>query len=214
MNLAQVFKRECVKIYGKCKTCFPCPDMFTALIDVDRELFCPILSSYENLKDWNLPTIAIVLESPHKFEYDDNGLPIGPARGTSGQHISSGLIKKHLKKYEIHGRYKLLLIEAISFQCSNATNLKEKRNADKRDDLFKCVWERGGKKDFETRLKMYKPKYVINSCTGHMKNIDSKKTLNSLVQDVIDKVCAKIEKFYSSHPSSPQFLKTIMKKRG
>lgn len=208
MNLADIFEQECTRIYGKCNTCYPCPDMFTALIDVDRNLFCPILSSYENLKDWNLPTIAIVLESPHKFEYDDNGLPIGPARGPTGVNIGSCLIK-HLKGFSLEAdQYKVLLVEAISYQCSNGLPVDQDEKPKKKDILFERIWNLGGQTDFEKRIRLYKPEIVINSCTGGEDGIESRKNsslLNSLVQRSIDCVCLDAQKFYSSHPSSKHF---------
>lgn len=208
MRLARLFKRECIRIYGSCNTYYPCPDMFTALIDVGRDIFCPILSSYKNLKDWNLPTIAIILESPHKFEYDYNGLPIGPARGPTGVNIRSCLIK-HLKGFNLEAdQYKVLLVEAISYQCSNGLPVDQDEKPKKKDILFERIWNSGGCRSFEERLRLYKPTIIINSCTGGTSGIESRTlstSLNALVQRSIDGVSPGIRKFYSSHPSSKHF---------
>lgn len=208
MNLAQVFKRECIKIFGKCNTCFPCPDMFTALIDIERNLFCPILSSYNNLKDWLLPTLIMVLESPHKNEFDENGLPLGPARGSTGANIRSYLIN-HLKNVGLErGQYKLLLVEAVSYQCSNGLPIDQSEQPKKKDLLFEKIWNSGGRQSFEARIRLYRPTIIVNSCTGGASGIESRATsrlLNVLVQNSIDTICPNIPKFYSSHPSSKWF---------
>ena len=200
MNLVQVFKRECVRIYGSCNTCYPCPDMFVGLVDKDKNLFCPLLTSYKNLKDWELPTIAIVLESPHIREYDFNGCPIGPAQGRTGTCLKQYIIKI-LESQNIRGQYKLLLIEAVSFQCSNGG---EKINHTSRNQLFKIVWKCGGKRDFLSRIKLYKPQILINACTGGKKGISKSGSLNYLVQQSLEKLTAEnssCQLFYSNHPS-------------
>lgn len=203
MDLKTIFEQACIKEFGSCNTSKPCPDTFFAIIDLRvKGSYSLTLCSYQEFCDSPLDTIGLILESPHIAEYDANGNPIGPAQGRTGRNIVNFLIR-HLNSIKLPRRkYKLRLIEAVSFQCSNGTNLKEKENALKRDDVFKTVWQHGGKDDFKERMEMYCPEIVINSCTGGMKNIDSGETLNSLVQKAINSLrCLQGKKlYYSVHP--------------
>ena len=118
-------------------------------------------------------------------------------------------LKNHLKNNNFcSGCYKLLLVEAISYQCSNGNSLyNNKKNQKRRDDMFKMMWLCGGMKYFEKRMRLYKPNVVINSCTGGFgeSSSGSNQTLKSLVQKSIDRVCLKSKMFCSSHPSSRWF---------
>lgn len=84
----------------------------------------------------------MVLESPHEKEYNSNGKPLGPALSTTGKNISEHLeeiLSDAIKNNVISipdGDYSLLLIEAVSYQCSNAQSLKIKANKDDRDKVL------------------------------------------------------------------------------
>ena len=208
MCLARFFKRKCIRLYGSCNRCRSCPDMFVGLINLNQNSFHTILVPYGKLQKCDLPLIVMVLESPHKSEYSIDGFPIGPARGRTGDNIKLYL-KNHLKNNNFFpGCYKLLLVEAISYQCSNGNSLyNNKKNQKRRDDMFKMMWLCGGMKYFEKRMRLYKPNVVINSCTGGFgeSSSGSNQTLKSLVQKSIDRVCLKSKMFCSSHPSSRWF---------
>lgn len=208
MRLTRVFKRKCVQIYGSCNTCHPCPDMFVGLINLNHGKFYSILKPYRTLQKCDLPLIVMVLESPHKQEYSTKGFPIRPARGRTGENIKLNLVN-HLKNKIPSGWYKILLVEAISYQCSNGKCLNNNgKNKKRRDNLFRIMWLCGGMRFFEKRLLSYRPKIIINSCTGGsdgMKSDAGALFLNSLVQKSINKICLDSQKFYSSHPSSKWF---------
>lgn len=206
MSLSSIFIQTCKNEFGICNISKPCPDMFFAIVDLSgKGSYSMKLCSYQEFCDFPLDTIGLVLESPHIAEYDTNGNPIAPAQGKTGRNIANFLIK-HLNSIKLpKKKYKLLLIEAVSFQCSNGSNLKQ--NAAKRDNVFKTVWINGGEDNFIARLQLYNPNIIINACTGGMKNINSGKTLNSLVQQAINSLqCCQAKKlFYSVHPSSFHF---------
>ncbi|MDY6265281.1 MAG: hypothetical protein SPM09_12805 [Fibrobacter sp.] len=201
MSLAQFFKRECIRIYGSCNTYYPCPDMFVGVIDTRKNVLRPLIVPFGCLNNCELSTIGIILESPHKKEFDGNGFPIGPARGSTGTGIKNYLIPI-LKKKSIEGKYKVLLIESVSYQCSNG---EESIDHAKRNRLFKRIWENGGESDFIARLKLYKPYCLINACSGGKKQIVNKKrsSLNYLVhQSILQNFPNNtLRLFYSDHPS-------------
>lgn len=192
---------------GICRTQIPCPDTYFAFIDLVAGSFR--LCSFQEFRDSILDTIVVVLESPHIAEYDANGYAIAPAQGRTGRNIEHFLIR-HLSAIRLpKKKYKLRLMEAVSYQCSNGTNLRQ--NAAKRDSVFKMVWSNGGEDDFKARLQMYSPDVIINACTGGIKNIDSGVALNSLVQQAINSLHCFQGKmlYYSVHPCSSHFKKCM-----
>lgn len=201
MDLSDVFEHACKDEFGSCNTRNPCPDVFFAIIDLrGKKPHSFKLCSFREFSDSFLDEIDMVLESPHIAEYDANGNAIAPAQGRTGRNIEKLLIR-HLNAVRLpKKRYKLRLIEAVSYQCSNGANLKQE--AAKRDCVFKTVWQNGGEDDFKTRLQMYSPNVVINACTGGIKNINSGATLNSLVQQAINSLSSLQGKrlYYSVHP--------------
>ena len=184
MSLIDEFKNSCKSIYGKVSTSKKCPDQYVMYLDLDYDKpIIDILCSNKKqrsaqyiseIENQNCSTIAVVLESPHIKEFYPNGNPIGPAMGKTGENISKYLLPI-LKKEKIKGKYKVILVEAVSFQCSNG---ESPINSQNRDKVFRYTWKNGGEKDFLQRLNSYNPEIVINACTGGIGKIHSKKTLN------------------------------------
>lgn len=213
MFLDKVFTNANRDLFGLCNSFRPCPDMFCAIVDLDKNVFTPILKSWRNFRKVDLKTIAIVIESPHKREYGLGGIPIAPARGTTGRNLKNYLIK-HLHSLGLfEGVYKVLLIEAVSFQCSNGCNLRKKENSEKRDLVFNTVWNNGGREAFKKRIKKYSPDVLINACTGGLGNIDSGTSLNSLVQQAICELEAykSATIYYSVHPCCRHYKNCMTK---
>ena len=218
MSLSDVFKTSCEKIYGNVNNLQECPDQYVMYIDLQYQK--PIIdiicsnktqrsSKYiSNISNQDAQVVVIILESPHINEFDQNGAPIGPAMGKTGENISNYILNV-LKKHYSDGKYKIMLMEAVSYQCSNG---EPKINGQKRDTVFKDVWVNGGEDDFKVRLKSYHPDIVINACTGGVRKIDSQSTLNSLVDSAVRKLGFK-NYYYSSHPSSYWFgIKRMIKR--
>lgn len=135
----------------------------------------PKISERKNISDILNPdadtgVIILVLESPHKDEYDDQKNPIGPANGKTGNHINKYLVSilnnavGYLKP--IYPKYDLILLNAIQYQCSLGVDPLIYRDA-----MFLCLWEQEKyKDDFNKRLKeiilKYNERYLlINGCT-------------------------------------------------
>lgn len=226
MCLSQIFKKACEKYYvGKeCLRADPCHDEFVAIIDlsindfrinniVTNKIdgnFLPRSNYIRNaIKNYSLPVIIFVLESPHIDEYDISNKVIGPAMGVTGRNIKDNIIKKLGKLTLKNQQYRLILVEAVSYQCS----MGEKIDTERRDMVFKEVWDQGGREDFINRIKKYNPEIIINGCTGGKNKIDSKNTLNSIVQDALDENFEDIDKYYCSHPCSYWFIFSNLIKR-
>lgn len=202
MTMIDAFKQACIDEYSVENPILkPVPDMYRALIDVGTECYYPILSKYEDFKDYPCETIGMVLESPHVYEFDNNREPIAPARSRTGFNLKRYLAKHLRDAHFADGFYKLLLIEAVPYQCSCGRDLKNHENARHRDNVFKAVWNHYGKSSFEKRMKKYSLDYIINACTGGKDEIHSADSLNGLVQQSLNSLFPERIKYYSNHPS-------------
>ncbi|WP_264229574.1 hypothetical protein [Acholeplasma laidlawii] len=212
--LSNFFESSCENVYGKCNTNEACEDQLVAIIDMKEKRIvtgniihnntCEIRPEIDSSIFSDSKTIVIVLESPHKKEYY-NKKSIGPARGTTGKNINNHIVDilKQSKLEEV--LYKLYLVEAVSYQCSNGEDPIDK---DKRDLVFKEVWKNGGKEDFISRMNDLQPDVIINSCTGGINMINSGDRLNKLVDNELKNLCKdNIKCFDTAHPSSYWFWK-------
>lgn len=161
--------------------------------------------------------IVIVLESPHRNEYDEKGEPLRPAMGTAGVNLKSKLIgimnrNGELKKVLNKETYNLWLVNAVQYQCSFGLKPIQK---EMRNFVFRVLWKEL-KEDFLIRLKNLEPIVVINLCTGGKKVIEdilgnknsslSETPLNLLVHKAIKEIFDnKLLYLYGSHPSSSYF---------
>ncbi|MCY4560054.1 MAG: hypothetical protein OXF79_27580 [Chloroflexi bacterium] len=150
-------------------------------------------------------TIALLLESPHKDEFDSNDSPIAPAQGTTGTNIHEYF--EHIINIEI-GRFNFVTQEAgliicnpIPFQTSlhmiHSGILKCKDKL--KEDIWKALWEETCvREDFRSRIKNYKPDLVINACTGGSKegSLNDKVTCYLKSTEICENICR------INHPSS------------
>ena len=162
------------------------------------------------IKDY--PVIALVLESPHKKEFELNKI----ASSFTGKNINKYFLinlyyflsfntfedciynKKNIMIED--GIYKLILINPIQYQCSLGL-----KNSIYKNDIFKECWkDKSFKNDFIKRLTKSKPTLIINCCTGQENgNVSG---LQKLVQNEIDKNFKQINRLYGYHPSSKHFV--------
>ena len=111
--------------------------------------------------------ILIVLESPHKNEFKGIDGHIAPAIGKTGKYLNdyfNNIIKDKLGD----GKYKVILSNAIQYQCSLGVNTNIFR-----DRIWIKLWlMEDFDKYFIKRLEKYKPDAIINLCTkgGHEKD--------------------------------------------
>lgn len=217
------FKKRCLDKYNKCNTIKPCPDQYVATVNLRGNFLEDDVITINNaeyserdvhmikhIKQKKIDTVALILESPHKDEYDTYGNPIGPAMNVvTGRNIRNNIldILSSINTSSLSTKVKILLVEAVSYQCSNGVT---PINEIYRDDVFKYVWNHGGRKDLINRLKYYKPKMIINACTGLTKDIESDKSLNGLVQKAINDFddSNSCLLYYTGHPCSCWFNKS------
>lgn len=121
--------------------------------------------------------IVVLLESPHKDEYDYGGsgtlTPKGPAQGTTG-----GSISKHLSGYfnnppegqeyirsDSRGSH-VIICNPIQFQTSlHAAKLR--LTSDGEAKVWKGIWNVTlVKENFLCRLLWYSPHIIVNACTS------------------------------------------------
>ncbi len=144
------------------------------LIWNDNEWDFVLPCTYKIIKECrnkDVKKIALILESPHKDEYDRVGsdfIPVAPAMGQTGIKIRGGLTKRpfisHLKnKYD----YEIKLMNAVQYQCSCYNYIDELNRIDKklRDEVFRLLFEKL-EQDFCSRIENYSPDIIVNACTG------------------------------------------------
>ena len=122
--------------------------------------------SFISKQKYHEKNILVILESPHRFEYDENKLPLGLAMGKTGQNFfelfTEALGKSVLKLRD--GEYNVILSNAIQYQTSCGLNPIDRKLRDKNwIDIYE---NHGGEIDFKKRLYSLKPRYTINLCTG------------------------------------------------
>ncbi len=129
--------------------------------------------------------IVILLESPHMDEYDKEFNPIAPAQGATGDALDIYLasILSHFAekgKWEL-GKYPVLLINPIPYQCSLGhvvkaqKNKSEEKKAKDKSNLKEWVWETlwGNCIYFQSYLsellENINPVLILNLCTENLK---------------------------------------------
>ena len=149
------------------------------------------------------PFMILILESPHKNEFDKDGKPIGPARGTTGDNIVSPLRNVFFTYTESRREHHLILMNAIPFQCSLGVS-----SGTFRDEVFAKSWEEEEKK-FEERLDSLlkalngKTVVIVNACT--QEKVGKKKRRQNVtesIKKVIRTYKSVKELWEAPHPSS------------
>lgn len=129
-----------------------------------------------NLKGYK--KIAIILESPHKDEYNSKDEPLFPAQGRTGCQIKKYLLNRgFISSLKKDKKYAVLLINPIQFQAScykylKRNNLKVKRSVT--DKVFRFLFGKRGinlREDFIKRLKEYQPDIIVNCSTSGVKEV-------------------------------------------
>jgi hypothetical protein len=122
--------------------------------------------TFMSQKSYEEKHIIVILESPHRFEYNASNEPLGLAMGKTGylffDMFESALSKSHM--YIKDGRYNVILMNAIQYQTSCGLN---PINREVRDRNWLDIYEKyGGELNLKKRIYTIKPRYTINCCTG------------------------------------------------
>lgn len=132
--------------------------------------------------------LALIVESPHKDEFDNLFNPLVPLNGLSGVKFSKNILEK-LKNWfannvnvNANTIVEINIINPVQYQTSlwhflngkiqyNLSNYPQntykKINAKLRDAVWYFLFEICNLKgDFVRRIKTYNPDYIVNCCTG------------------------------------------------
>lgn len=208
-----------------------CPDCFVAKIEIEIhnnvghiKYLVSSITEYENrvpldktLSEEDYPVIAIVLESPHKAEFEGD---ISPLKNNTSSNFLYKYLIRNLFDYittisnpcgtysrrtsEIeNGVYRIKLVNAVQFQCSLGKDLSESMWENNKNRIVEtCLNESGFKESLVERLK--DATIIINCCTGQKDGkIDG---LQKQVQEIIDQNYPKRVRLYGYHPSSQYFF--------
>lgn len=129
-------------------------------------------------KDSN--SIILVLESPHKDEYEicENKLiPRSPASGASGMaiyklftsHVLPILINLGLELNE-ENEYRFCIVNPVPYQTSLVKIHQKGLISSLRNKVWKVMYPKL-KDDFKERLKKYQPCVLLNGCTSDLKGV-------------------------------------------
>lgn len=109
--------------------------------------------------------IVIILESPHRNEYDIDSKLGYPALGKTGENLNNNLeeiinkkLKNKIKETEV---YDIILMNAVQYQTSLGIDTKVFR-----DRIWLTLWiENDLRNNFIKRLEMYNPDIILNFCS-------------------------------------------------
>ena len=152
--------------------------------------------------------IVLILESPHKDEYDPSLAKPLPAQGRTGDNIciyfvdmlnnANGHNKRNLNV--VNGIYKLALVESVNYQCSEGNDIG---NGTIRDDNWIKYYSRDASINLVKKLDYFisnsnNPIIVINACTN-----STKKHLQKYVErTILGLANSHIDYFCTQHPCS------------
>lgn len=139
--------------------------------------------------------IVIVLESPHKNEYNTDFRH--PAIGSTGNNLNNyfkGLLDTLNNTIQNNTKCHVYLMNAIQYQCSLGYHTSIFRT-----EIFNSMWKHHKKdEDFLDRLKDFYPNIIINLCT-------KTDNLQDIVQEKINEFVNNnktISLYKGTHPSS------------
>lgn len=124
-------------------------------------------------------SIILMLESPHKKEYDEEYKPISPAQGITGRNINNNisiiindLIHNFKHSFE-EGKYKFIICNPVQYQtslhCIHRQGLGKKAYKDLRDNIWIEIFnQKKIKDDLKDRIASYDSKLIINACTSNL----------------------------------------------
>ena len=144
--------------------------------------------------------IVIVLESPHKNEYDASGNAIGPAQSTTGRlfnlKFTSMVSNSTIADAISLDTHDVIMVNAVQYQCSLGNPLNTRANRAIRDQIWLNCLSGGCAQDLIYRIDAIDPMCVINLCTKGVSNLQD--TLSPLISGFGIYT-------YGSHPSTWNF---------
>lgn len=166
-------------------------------------------STYKLLKERNnkVQTIVLVLESPHKDEFDSNHKPIRPANGVTGANIEYFIKRRYASLWNLSKDvdYKICLVNAVQFQASCHYALTKAQitlttDYQKKALKFYVLYLAFQNNNLIKRLSNCSPDIIVNCCTTW-----SKKTPKVIKENIYELVQSAIEE-YKNDPQYPNCI--------
>ena len=183
--------------------CMKVRDVYRYKIENDGNLVVrDVRESGRDKEVWeecDLPTIVLLLESPHEKEYDENNNPIAPAMGSTGTNLDKYLcsVLSCIRHSIRNGSSRIILSNPVQFQTSLHMILHE-MNREVRDAVWNALWCHPYIRNrFESRMRAYNPYIIINACTGGENPRGLKRKVSDFLQEA--QICGRIYK--GSHPA-------------
>lgn len=123
------------------------------------------------------PSVVLIIESPHKDEYDQYFNPISVAQGATGRKIEKyicPILSSGKGETLPDGNYDVIISNPVQFQASlfqlhhQPLNIGEVATV--RNKVWKAIYEKE-KDNFLQRIKGYRPVLLLNGCTAELKPI-------------------------------------------
>ncbi|OYU82602.1 MAG: hypothetical protein CFE24_14770 [Flavobacterium sp. BFFFF2] len=125
---------------------------------------------------FKLIKVLLIIESPHKDEYDINFVPIGTAQGQTGRNISKNFYKliqsnKELEKLEKD--FEVTVYNPIPLQTS-MYEITKCFDRNLRNSVWKYCWNAENGPNFKSKFIEYIVEnndfeFIINACTNRLK---------------------------------------------
>lgn len=163
----------------------------------NKWVFCGLLQKKLNSINYinKIENLVLLLESPHKDEYDVYGNPLRPANGRTGTNINN-LFAKQINNNNLiintlqnNIAYRVWIVNAIQYQTSGFNQLQALGKIYNqswrivRNNVFKTLWKKETifnlQADLVHRLNQIAPSIIINCITGGK----NKNGLRMLVED-------------------------------
>jgi hypothetical protein len=111
-------------------------------------------------------TLLVILESPHRFEYDASGHPVALVMGKTGClffRLFEDALRSSVMRIK-EGTYDVVLANAVQYQTSCGLSPMDRTLRDK--NWFSIYDDHGGEENLRQRIFALKPWYTVNCATG------------------------------------------------
>lgn len=192
----------------------PCPDQLvgyflgTTFTPISTRQNIDYISCNQISPTLNDP-IVIILESPHKNEYDPiTSMAIGPAMGRTGinfkNYFASKIQKSKIYQQICISQHDIVLVNSIQYQCSLGYKLNGKgayRYKKQRDKNWLICFGNSSSNDLIKRITAINPCAIINLCTIGIRNL--KQHVDNDVTSNLNKIKKKSVLYTTGdHPST------------
>ncbi len=115
--------------------------------------------------------LSLVLESPHKNEFDQYNNPLRPANGKTGNAINSKLSNRPWVNKNLNSNYyyEIYIMNPVQYQASCYCVLGNNCSRNNTNQVFRKLFSKlffNLRNDFINRINTYMPDMIINCCSS------------------------------------------------